>query len=113
MAGVPGMFDRKSRSPAYAEAVRSRIRAGGIVKRLEDHILGKVEMAASQVTAAIALLRKVVPDLSTTQVTGPNGGPVQFQEITDELEIARRLSYILTAADDAIKKAKEPDHADA
>ena len=74
MSGVKGMHDRASKSAAYAEAVRARIRAGGIMKRLEDHIVGKVEMKNSQVTAALGLLKKVVPDLQSTEHTGKNGG---------------------------------------
>ena len=62
MAGVKGMFERGRKSPAYAEAVRDRIRAGGIVKRLEDHIIGKINLSPTQVTAALGLLRKVVSD---------------------------------------------------
>lgn len=106
MAGIPGMFKRASLSPAYADAVRARIRAGGIVKRLEDHILGKVEMSASQVSAALGLLRKVVPDLAVTAITGPNGGPVQVENVTD-LELARWMLSTMTAADEVIRKAKE------
>jgi hypothetical protein len=70
MAGVKGMHKRASTSAAYAEAVRARIRAGGIAKRLEGHVLGKVEMTSSQVTAALGLIRKVVPDLSATEHSG-------------------------------------------
>jgi hypothetical protein len=77
MAGVKGMHQRASKSAAYAEAVRARIRAGGIAKRLEGHVLGKVEMTASQVTAALGLLKKVVPDQQHTEISGPDGGPVQ------------------------------------
>lgn len=64
MAGVKGMHKRASTSAAYAEAVRARIRAGGIAKRLEGHVLGKVEMSSTQVQAALGLLKKVVPDQS-------------------------------------------------
>lgn len=74
MAGVKGMHQRASKSKAYAEAVRARIRAGGIARRLEDHVLGKVEMTASQVTAALGLLKKVVPDQHATALTGADGG---------------------------------------
>ncbi|HEU4344812.1 MAG TPA: hypothetical protein VFU31_24955 [Candidatus Binatia bacterium] len=70
MAGVKGMHERLSTSPAYAEKVRARIRAGGIARRLEDHVIGKVEMTASQVTAALGLLKKVVPDLSHQTLDG-------------------------------------------
>jgi hypothetical protein len=81
MAGVKGMHKRASTSAAYAEAVRARIRAGGIAKRLEGHVLGKVEMTSTQVQAALGLLKKVVPDQQQTELTGPNGGPVQIQSI--------------------------------
>ena len=77
MAGVKGMHKRASTSAAYAEAVRARIRAGGIAKRLEQHILGKVEMSTTQVTAALGLLKKVVPDQQATEITGADGGPIE------------------------------------
>jgi hypothetical protein len=77
MAGVKGMHRRASTSAAYAEAVRARIRAGGIAKRLEGHVLGKVEMTASQVTAALGLLKKVVPDQQHIEHTGQDGGPIE------------------------------------
>jgi hypothetical protein len=45
------------------------------------HALGKVEMTATQVSAALGLLRKVSPDLAATELTGVNGGPVQTERI--------------------------------
>lgn len=77
MAGVKGMFERGRKSPGYADAVRARIRAGGIVYRLEQHVLGKIAMEPSAVTAALGLLRKVVPDLASHEHTGPGGGPIE------------------------------------
>ena len=70
MAGVKGMRNRMSTSPDYADRVRARIRAGGIAKLLEKHIQGAREMSASQVTAALGLLRKVVPDVSAVEHSG-------------------------------------------
>lgn len=106
MAGTKGMHGRFSTSPTYANAVRSRIRAGGIVKRLEDHVLGKVEMSATQVSAALGLLRKTVPDLSAVEHTGKDGEPLIQQ--MDDMEIARRYAFLLARV--AIDKAatKEP-----
>ncbi len=104
MAGVKGMFERSSRSPAYAEAVRARIRAGGIVKRLEDHVLGKVEMTATQVSAALGLLRKAVPDLASVEHSGVGGGPIEFTNV-DKLEVARRYAFLMSRA--AIAKASK------
>lgn len=85
MSGVKGMHKRASTSAVYAEAVRARIRAGGIAKRLEGHILGKVEMTASQVSAALGLLRKVVPDLSSMEHSGAGGGPIVYEKIVREV----------------------------
>ena len=78
MSGVKGMHKRASTSAVYAEAVRARIRAGGIAKRLENHIVGKCEMSNTQVTAALGLLRKVVPDAQTVAITGPDGEALPF-----------------------------------
>lgn len=105
MAGVKGMFERQSRSPGYAEAVRARIRAGGITKRLEDHVLGKVEMSASQVSAALGLLRKVVPDISAVEHTGRDGGPIETTDVTD-IEAARAVAFSMAQAAEAVRKAK-------
>ncbi len=53
-----------------AEA-RSKIRTTQIVNRLQDHIDGKIEMVPSQVTAALGLLKKAIPDLAAQ--TDANG----------------------------------------
>lgn len=57
---------------------RSRIQAENIIKRLTDHVLGNLKdedgqtiaLESSQVTAALGLLKKVLPDLSSTNVQG-------------------------------------------
>ena len=106
MAGVKGMFQRASRSPAYAEAVRSRIRAGGIVKRLEDHVLGKIEMSATQVSAALGLLRKAVPDLASVEHTGKDGGPIEHKVGVDAVEDARAVAFAMALGAETVQKAK-------
>lgn len=70
MSGVKGMHVRRSTSPDYADRVRARIKAGGIAKLLEKHVAGKYEMSATQVAAALGLLRKVVPDVSAVEHSG-------------------------------------------
>jgi len=72
MAGKPGMH-RKTLHPLRAEELRQKIQAGLILKQLEKHILAGEEMSSTQVTAAIGLLRKCVPDL--TAISGVPGGP--------------------------------------
>jgi hypothetical protein len=52
-----------------------KIQASNICTRLQKHVEGKIEMTPTQVRAAEILLRKTVPDLARTEVTGADGGP--------------------------------------
>jgi hypothetical protein len=76
MAGKPGMHARRSTSPTYAEAVRSRIQGSVIADQLQKHVLGAVEMSPTQVSAALGLLRKVAPDLASTELKGDPTRPI-------------------------------------
>ncbi len=55
------------------EIVRQRIQASQIMNRLQDHILGLVELSPTQIRAAEILLRKTVPDLTAIQHSGTIG----------------------------------------
>jgi hypothetical protein len=63
------------------DEIRQQIRASQLVNRLEDAALGKVVITSVQANAAIALLRKVVPDLSSVDqtVTGDDLRPVTIK----------------------------------
>lgn len=52
----------------HQEAIREKIRASQLVNRLENHILDDIDMTATQVTAALGLLRKCVPDLKAEEI---------------------------------------------
>jgi hypothetical protein len=52
------------------EIVRQRIKTSMLVNRLTDHAAGQCEMSASQITAALGLLRKSLPDLLGVAHTG-------------------------------------------
>ena len=80
MAGVKGMHARQSTSPTYAASVAARIKAGGIVNVLQKHIVGEREMTSSQVTAALGLLRKVVPDQTKIDTTVRRGESVSEEQ---------------------------------
>jgi predicted regulator of amino acid metabolism with ACT domain len=69
MAGKKGMHT-KPLHPARVEEIREKIKSTLIIKKLENHILDDVEMTTSQVTAALGLLRKSVPDLSAVELSG-------------------------------------------
>jgi len=58
--------------------VREKIRASQLVNRLESHVLGGVEMNATQVTAALGLLRKCIPDLSVQKLVGDTDSPIEM-----------------------------------
>lgn len=54
---------------------RLKIQNSNILSALISHAEGKREMSATQVSAGLGLLRKVLPDLSNTTIegTGANG----------------------------------------
>lgn len=47
------------------QEVRQRIDVLALVNALEQHALGGSKMSATQVSAALALLKKVMPDISS------------------------------------------------
>ena len=56
---------------------RVKIKNSNILNALIEHVEGTREMSATQVSAGLGLLRKVMPDLATTTIQGDeNGGPV-------------------------------------
>lgn len=63
----------------HQEDVREKIQASQIINRLEGHLNGQVELSPTQVRAAEILLKKTLPDLSNTEVSGPEGGPVEIR----------------------------------
>jgi monomeric isocitrate dehydrogenase len=52
------------------EETIAKIKTAWLIKRLQDHINGKLELSLSQVRAIGILLKKVVPDLTATEITG-------------------------------------------
>lgn len=63
----------------YPEIARQRIKSTLLIDKLQDHVLDGVEMSKTQVSSAIALLKKTVPDLQAVTNThqGPDGGAIQ------------------------------------
>ena len=72
MAGKPGMH-KKVLNAAAVERIRSRIKADRLIDAMENHVLNGKEMSRSQVTAAIGLLKKCVPDLTAVEHSGEVG----------------------------------------
>ncbi len=68
----------RGRKPGFAMSAdhRVKIQNSNILNALIEHVDGKREMSASQVTAGVALLRKVLPDLQTTTLEGSEDKPL-------------------------------------
>ena len=70
----------------HSQEVRDKIKAGVIISRLTKHIdSDEPIMDASQVSAAKALLNKVLPDLRAVELTGEDGGPLQYTQVTRKI----------------------------
>lgn len=68
------MARRKNR-PNHTDACRKKIQTSQLVNRLTNHALGKLEknMDNSQVTAALGLLKKSLPDLQSVELGNKAG----------------------------------------
>lgn len=54
----------------HDDETRAKIKAGNIINRLNKLIMGEIEMAPHAVTAALGLLRKSLPDLTSVEHSG-------------------------------------------
>lgn len=52
----------------HPDEVREKIRTSQLVNRLNDFVMGKINMAPHQVTAALGLIRKTMPDLANVDL---------------------------------------------
>lgn len=60
----------------HDQKTREKIQTSQIINRLTKHILSNDEkglMSTSQVTAALGLIKKTLPDLQSTSLTGNDG----------------------------------------
>ena len=63
----------------HQDDVREKIQAINIVSRLMGHFEGTVELSPTQLKAGEILLKKSLPDLSATELSGSGGGPIVIQ----------------------------------
>lgn len=68
--------------PDLHSIVRDRINTSKIANRLEKFIDGEVELSPAQVTAALGLLKKTLPDLASTAITGADGEDLKIATYT-------------------------------
>jgi hypothetical protein len=67
----------------HQSMVRDKIQASQLINRLEAHALGEVELSATQVRAIEVLLRKILPDLSSVEVSGDEENPVAVKGLIE------------------------------
>lgn len=51
----------------HSEEVRAKIQTSQLINVLQDHVFNGTEIKKTQVSAAIALLRKTIPDLQSVE----------------------------------------------
>ena len=61
-------LEQESVGEAYRDRLRAKIDATKLTNALIDHVVNGKDMTSTQVTAAMGLLRKVLPDLNSTEV---------------------------------------------
>ena len=68
----------------HQEETRSRIQTSQLINRLQNHALSEEvnELKPSQLKAIEILLKKSLPDLQSTEITGDNDAPVALKVIT-------------------------------
>lgn len=82
----------------HTEEIRAKIQASVIIERMHRHVLGDLEMTATQVNAANSLLDRSVPKLSQIQHTGDPENPVQAKIIVEYVTAAGGLPVPAPAA---------------
>lgn len=74
-------------NPKLTAEWREKIKTSMLINRLNDFVEGKVEMSAAQVTAALGLLRKNLPDLSAGDVSVT---VTQVNQLLDQISDQRK-----------------------
>lgn len=71
----------RGRQPGFqmSNEHRAKIQNSNILNALIEHAEGRREMSSTQVTAALGVLKKALPDLAAMQVSGEDGGPLKLE----------------------------------
>jgi hypothetical protein len=91
----------RGRLPGFrmSDAHRVKIQNSNILNALMEHVRGKREMSSTQATVGIALLKKVLPDLQSVQISGDPEHPLEHKHhnATDAERAAAVMALIAKA----------------
>jgi len=76
----------RGRKPGFrmSNEHRVKIQNSNVLNALIEHVEGEREMSASQVSAGLGLLRKIMPDLAASADAGEEGELKPVSRMTDE-----------------------------
>jgi uncharacterized protein YjiS (DUF1127 family) len=69
----------------HDDETRAKIKTSQLINRLTEHVLSDLELSPSQVTAGLGLLRKTLPDLTATELSGEIATKRSSEMSDDEL----------------------------
>ena len=64
----------------HDDETRLKIKTSQLINRLQDHVLGDLDLKPTQVQSALGLLKKTIPDLSQSDTTITN---IVVRELSD------------------------------
>jgi hypothetical protein len=75
----------RGRRPGFrmSEEHRTKIQNSRILRVLIDHVEGREEISPARVTAALGLLKKVLPDLQAVTIGGDPDHPLRHEHAID------------------------------
>lgn len=73
-------MSERGRKPGFSMSNehRAKIQNSNLLNALIEHAEGRREMGATQVTAALGLLKKALPDLSAVSISGDEESPLKI-----------------------------------
>lgn len=80
----------RGRKPGFvmSDEHRVKIQNSNILNALVEHVEGRREMSATQVSAGLGLLRKVMPDLSSTEAAVEHSGELRVRASKEQRDAA-------------------------
>jgi len=81
------MAARKNRGTLdkpWEDEVRAKIQTSMLVNRLTDYVKGEVKLEAGQVTAALGLMKKTLPDLSSVEMGSDPENPMMHHHVIEQ-----------------------------